>query len=211
PIIAFYDLTLQPITALAWVGAPISALDIAGALRLALILRQMREHFRKEHLAKTSLASGRVKNEHCVRNFAASLLMVFGGEAVVAPWLGLQPTFLISGVVPLMFLSASALVDSLPTVPELSLFTELPLSLLDGLTRAMLLCNFVPPMITAHTSPAVSTSPYTMLLTAFIAANAGPFFVNLFSLLQPTPMAIITPPNYCPMVGPRQIYGLRPL
>lgn len=98
PIIAFYDLTLQPITALAWVGAPISALDIAGALRLALILRQMREHFRKEHLAKTSLASGRVKNEQldkvsvqvvpseqrsCVRNLAASLLMVFGGEAIV--------------------------------------------------------------------------------------------------------------------------------
>jgi hypothetical protein len=98
PIVAFYDHALQPITALAWVGAPISALDIAGALRLALILRQMRELFHKEHLAKTSLATSRVKDgqsekvsvqvvpseqRSCVRNFAASLLMVFGGEAVV--------------------------------------------------------------------------------------------------------------------------------
>jgi hypothetical protein len=100
PIIAFYDYALQPIPALAWVGAPISALDIAGGLRLALILRQIREHLHKEHMAKISLfnTNVRVKNGQlekvsgsvvpverrgCVRNFAASLLMVFGGEAVV--------------------------------------------------------------------------------------------------------------------------------
>lgn len=221
PIVAFYDYTLQPISALAWVGAPISALDIAGALRLALILRQLREQFHKEHVAKMSLTTtGRVKNVQSekvsvpvappeqrsrIRDFAASLVMVFGGEAVVgalkiwrflrqlglifcslhhhhststAPWLGLQPTFLVSGVAPLLYLSASALIDSLPTVPELSLFTELPLSLLDGLTRALLLCNFVPPMITAHTSPAVSTSPYTLLLTAFVCPNSYIRFPN---------------------------------
>jgi hypothetical protein len=95
PIIAFYDYALQPIPALAWVGVPASALDIAGALRLALILRQVREHFHKEHMAKTNV---RVKNgqlervsdpvvpaerRSCVRNFAASLVMVFGGEAIV--------------------------------------------------------------------------------------------------------------------------------
>jgi len=124
--------------------------------------------------------------------------MVFGGEAVVAPWLGIQPTFILSSGYPLLYLSASALVDSLPTVPDLSLFTELPLSVLDGLTRALLLCNFVPPMITNHTSPAVSTSPYTLLLTAFIAANAGPFLVNTFSLLRPTAMIVTTPPELLP-------------
>ena len=209
PIVAFYDYALQPIPALAWVGAPISTLDVAGALRLALILRQLREHFHKEHLANISLGTGRVKDEQleraspvgppeqrsCVRNFAAGLVMVFGGELVVgalkmafpmptlvsdfllvtsippsptAPWLGLQPTFLISGVVPSLYLSACALVDSLHTVPELSLYTELPLSLLDGLTRAMFLCDFIPPMITTHPSSAVSTSPYTLLLTTFV-------------------------------------------
>ena len=98
PIVAFYDYALQPIPALAWVGAPISTLDVAGALRLALILRQLREHFHKEHLAKMSLGTGSVKNEQLekasapvvppeqrsrVRNFAAGLVMVFGGEIVV--------------------------------------------------------------------------------------------------------------------------------
>ena len=100
PIIAFYDYALQPIPAFAWVGAPISALDIAGALRLALILRQMREYFFKEHTTKISLSNTnvRVKNGQSenvsvplvpverrgsVRNFAASLMIVFGGEALV--------------------------------------------------------------------------------------------------------------------------------
>jgi hypothetical protein len=108
PIIAFYDYALQPIPALAWVGVPISALDIAGALRLALILRQVREYFHKEHMAKTSLSNTNVRvksgqlekvsepvvpaeRRSCVRNFAASLVMVFGGEAIVGasppqPW-----------------------------------------------------------------------------------------------------------------------------
>ena len=98
PIIAFYEYALQPIPALAWVGAPISALDIAGGLRLALILRQVREYFHKEHMAKISNTNVLVKNgqmervsgavlpverRSCVRNFAASLMMVFAGEAIV--------------------------------------------------------------------------------------------------------------------------------
>jgi hypothetical protein len=102
PIVALYDYTLQPISALAWLGAPISILDIAGGLRLALILRQIREHFHREHMAKMSismsLTNSRVKNGQLekvsvpvvpaerrsrVRNFAASLVMVFGGEAIV--------------------------------------------------------------------------------------------------------------------------------
>jgi hypothetical protein len=86
-----------------------------------------------------------------------------------APCLGVQPTFFVSASAPLLYLSASALVDTLPTVPELSLLTELPLSLLDALTRALLLCNFVPTLITTHTSLTVSTSPYTLLLTAFVS------------------------------------------
>lgn len=100
PIIAFYEYALQPIPALAWVGAPVSALDIAGALRLALILRQMRELFLKEHTAKISVSNTSVwvkngklekvsvpvvpvERRGSVRNFAASLMMVFGGEALV--------------------------------------------------------------------------------------------------------------------------------
>jgi hypothetical protein len=89
-IVAFYDYTLQPVSALAWVGIPISTLDIAGAFRLALILRQLRELFRQQHLAKMS-TSDQVKGvpvepleqRSRVRDFSAALVMVFGGEAVV--------------------------------------------------------------------------------------------------------------------------------
>jgi hypothetical protein len=107
-IAAFYDYTLQPIPALAWVGAPISTLDIAGALRLALILRQMRELFHKEHLAKisSSVKNGRLEKDSAlvvppvekrsrVRDCAANLLIVFGGEAIVGTFknmLSLAPT-----------------------------------------------------------------------------------------------------------------------
>jgi hypothetical protein len=101
----------------------------------------------------------------------SSVSLWFQSHAFTAPWLGLQPSFLLTSTVTLVYLGTGALVDSLPAVPELSLFTELPLSLLDGLTRALLLCDFVPPMITTHTSRAVSTSPYTMLLSAFVRPN----------------------------------------
>jgi hypothetical protein len=150
PIVAFYDYVLQPIPTLSWAGAPISTLDIAGALRLALILRQQREIFYKEHLAKLSLSTsarvtdGRLEEKYPVqivpierrsrvRDFATSLVVVFGGEAIVgalaillylrcrfwglmafsfssslctAPWLGVQPSFFVSAGAPLLYLSA---------------------------------------------------------------------------------------------------------
>ncbi|KAH9063794.1 hypothetical protein EDB83DRAFT_2383149 [Lactarius deliciosus] len=201
-IVAFYDYALQPVSALAWVGDPISILDIAAAFRLALILRQVRELFHNEHIAKRSSKNGQnvdlPEQRSRVRDLVTNFIMVFGGEAVVAPYLGLQPSFFLSGGYPFLFMGIGALVDSLPTVPELSLFTELPLSILDGFTRATFLCNFVPAMITTHASPAVSNSPYTLLLTTFVAANAGPFIVNVLSLLRPTPMTLTTPPELLP-------------
>ncbi|SRR6266702_2675896 len=97
-IVAFYDYAFQPVSALAWVGDPISILDIAAAFRLALILRQVRELFHNEHLAKTSSAPRQAKNGQDekniaqadqpeqrgrVRDLATNFIMVFGGEAVV--------------------------------------------------------------------------------------------------------------------------------
>ena len=122
-----------------------------------------------------------------------------------APWLGLQPTFFVSSGVPLLYLSACALVESLPTVPELSLFTELPLSVFDALTRAILLCNFIPPMITAHPSLAVSTSPHTLLLAAFVSPELYIRFPNKSltrdrSLLMPVPSLSTHSPFFDPLL-----------
>ena len=132
-----------------------------------------------------------------------------------APWLGLQPSFLVSGATPAIFLSAHSLVDLLPTVPSLSINTELPLTIFHALHRTILLCNVIPRVVAGHASPAVATSPYSLLLTAFVRArpflilpccsshvqimpNGGPFFTNLFSLLHPTQMQVSTPPELLP-------------
>jgi hypothetical protein len=94
-IVAFYDYALQPVSALAWIGDPLSILDVAAAFRLALILRQLREQFHNEHLAKTSSALRQSRNGQTgknldsleqrsyARDLATTFLMVFGGEAVV--------------------------------------------------------------------------------------------------------------------------------
>jgi hypothetical protein len=124
--------------------------------------------------------------------------MVHGGEAIAAPWLGLQPSFLVSGTIPTMFLSAHALVDLLPTVPRVSINTELPLTILHAFHRTILLCTVIPRAVAGHASPAIATSPYSLLLTAFIMPNGGPFFANLFSLLHPTQMQVNTPPELLP-------------
>ncbi|KAH8991079.1 hypothetical protein EDB86DRAFT_1636279 [Lactarius hatsudake] len=208
PVIAFYDYALQPVPALAWLGAPVSALDVAAALRLAVSLRQVRKLYYDQHVVKIS-ATGSIpedgkkvgeltESRSRVRDFIATLVMVHGGEAISAPWLGLQPSFIVSGTSPTIFLSAHALVDLLPTIPSLSVRTELPLTILHALHRTILLCNVVPRVVAGHASPAVATSPYTLLLTAFIMPNGGPFFANLFSLLRPTPMQVSTPPELLP-------------
>lgn len=209
PVIAFYDYALQPVPALAWLGAPVSALDIAGALRLAMSLRQVRELYYDQHVSRISATSSIPEAESAivgelqeprsrVRDLVATLVLVHGGEAIAAPWLGLQPSFLVSGALPAIFVGADALVDLLPTFPGLSMQTELPLTILHALHRTLLLCNVVPRVVTGHASPAVATSPYTLLLTAFIMPNGGPFFANLFSLLRPTSMQVSTPPELLP-------------
>ena len=87
-IVAFYDYALQPVSALAWVGDPISILDVAAAFRLALILRQVRELFYNEHLAlrkakKNTAQADPPEQRGYVRDLVTNFLMVFGGEAVV--------------------------------------------------------------------------------------------------------------------------------
>ncbi|KAF8274246.1 hypothetical protein EI94DRAFT_1562166 [Lactarius quietus] len=214
PVIAFYDYALQPLPALAWLGVPVSTLDVVGALRLAMSLRQVRELHHDRHISRISATSSkagdgeRPEPRSRVRDLVATLVMVHGGEAIAAPWLGLQPSFVVSGTTSTIFLSAHALVDLLPTVPSLSINTELPLTIAHAFHRTILLCNVIPKAVAGHASPAVATSPYSLLLTAFVRVrllsyypimpNGGPFFTNLFSLLHPTQMQVSTPPELLP-------------
>ncbi|KAI0032334.1 hypothetical protein K488DRAFT_78533 [Vararia minispora EC-137] len=208
PVFLVYDYTLQPLDAFAWTGAVITPLDVIGALRLALVVRQMRENTHREHLK-----TGRPREMRGrARDIATTLVMVYGGEAVVAPWLGLQPSFMVSGALPCLFIMAQFLIDAFPSVPDMSM-TEYPASLVDAFTRAMLVCNFVTNVPCLHHrglcfSPPLYVVSFCLASEAChrnltdtrcqIAANGGPFLTSLLSLLSPAPMTLTTPPELLP-------------
>ncbi|KAJ2913573.1 hypothetical protein MD484_g6841, partial [Candolleomyces efflorescens] len=148
------------------------------------------------HFAKK--VKGEVEEQSFVKRLSTTLLVVYGGEAITAPMLGIPPSFMVSGIVPALYAAVQAIVDALPSVPAPSANTELPLSILDGITRAYLLCNLIPPAVTTNNSSLIASSPWTLLVTSLITANAGFFFVNLFSFLNPTSLSIQTPPELQP-------------
>lgn len=79
---------------------------------------------------------------------------------------------MISGVGPLLYIVAQGIVDLFPSVPEPSIYTELPLALFDGFSRAFLLCTMVPPMVvTTSRFPEAAVSPWCLLLSSFVNAQ----------------------------------------
>jgi len=136
-----------------------------------------------------------VEESSFVKSVSITWLVVYGGEAVIAPFLGVAPSFMLSGVVPGLYAAIQAIVDFLPAVPAPSAELELPLSMVDGFTRAYLLCNLIPPVVTANTSPSISSSPWTLLVSSLVITNGGFFFTNLFSFLNPTSLSVQTPPE----------------
>lgn len=100
PVIALYHYGLKPLPVFTWLGLPVSALDVAGALRLALASRQHRELYYEQHIAKVANHKGRsggkatgktlrgaadetIEPRSRVRDFVATLVTVHGGEAIV--------------------------------------------------------------------------------------------------------------------------------
>jgi hypothetical protein len=74
-----------------------------------------------------------------------------------------------SGVSPGLYIAAQAIVEYIPVLPSMSLSTELPLSIVDGFTRAMLLCSLIPPPVITHTSPMIAFSPWALLLSSLVS------------------------------------------
>jgi hypothetical protein len=89
-------------------------------------------------------------------------------NALTAPFLGVHPSFVVSGAVPMLYIVAQAIVEYFPSVPTLRGEMELPLSVLDGFTRAYLLCNLIPPVVVQHQSPIIASSPWALLLTSLV-------------------------------------------
>ncbi|KZT11558.1 uncharacterized protein LAESUDRAFT_671660 [Laetiporus sulphureus 93-53] len=203
PFVEVYRYALEPVAPFTWFGLPFCLLDVAAALRTCIALRQLREQFHAQHVAKVEASGGKavtkeVQERSFLRDASATLLVVFGGEAITAPALGIPCSFMISGAGPALYSAIQAVVNWLPSVPQQALQGELPVSVLDGFTRAFLLCDLIPPMIVGHSVQKVSNSPWSLLMASLITANGGWFFVNLFSFLQPYALTVTTPPDLMP-------------
>lgn len=77
---------------------------------------------------------------------------------------------MVSGVFPALFAGVQAIVDRIPSVPSMSAGMEVPLSILDGFTRAYLLCSLIPPAVVTNSSSVIAESPWTLLLTSLVGS-----------------------------------------
>ncbi|GJJ11909.1 hypothetical protein Clacol_006147 [Clathrus columnatus] len=171
-----------------WFGIEVTTLDTLAVIRLCLILRQIRQATRASYTGRIN-----AKPTSFVKDALTTLVVVYGGEAVAAPWLGLTPSFMTSPKFPLLYAFGQLLVEYLPTVPEFSFETEGPFTFLDALTRSYLLTTLLPPMVVKNVDQSVSTSPWALLCSTFLVANGGFFCVNMFSMLSPTGLSLVTP------------------
>jgi hypothetical protein len=192
PFISLYRYALEPIAPFSWFGVKVCSIELVAALRLCTVLRQIREDLYAKHQRRAGDKQS-VEERSFLRDACTSLTIKFGGEAIIGPLLGVPPSFVLSGVPPGVYIAAQAIVEYIPVIPPMSLITELPLSIVDGFTRALLLCSLIPKPVITHASPVIASSPWTLLLSSLVIANGGFFITSMFSFLEPTPLTLTTP------------------
>jgi hypothetical protein len=97
PIVELYRWGLQPVAPFSWFGIQISTIEVAAAVRLCLILRQVRELIAKAYKAHAAQATAgasegekaavtapgpKLEEKSLVRDLAATLIVVHGGDAI---------------------------------------------------------------------------------------------------------------------------------
>ena len=102
PIVELYRWGLQPAAPFSWFGIPISTIELAAAVRLCLILRQVREliaNAYKTHAAQATAGASekektaaaalgpKFEEKSLVRDLVATLIVVHGGDAIGAQYL----------------------------------------------------------------------------------------------------------------------------
>ncbi|KAJ6490611.1 hypothetical protein C8R47DRAFT_1214904 [Mycena vitilis] len=181
PIIQVFNYTLQPI-------APFM---VQPTSRLALWTLWLHFGSNGAHTVAprafgrdvaSALTVRRRDHDGCVASTGGQLARAYHA---VAPLLCIPPSFMVSGVIPVFYTVVQAIVEMLPAVPTMSIHTELPLSVVDGFTRAILLCNLIPPAVTTNSSPLIAASPWTLLVSSLVTANGVFFLTNLLSFLNP--------------------------
>lgn len=81
---AAYDQLLTPVPPFTWFGSTISAFDVAAALRLCIVLRQLREAALRVHLKTSGSEKKAVEEKSYVKYIATTLATVYGGEAIMS-------------------------------------------------------------------------------------------------------------------------------
>ncbi|KAK7037466.1 hypothetical protein VNI00_010958 [Paramarasmius palmivorus] len=196
PIVEAFRYLLQPVAPFTWFGLSFSTLDVVAAFRLCIALRQIREDLLRKHVKVHGHTA--VEVHSFARSAATALTVVYGGEAVINPLLLVPPSFVVSGTVPMFYTVIQGIVDILPSVPEVTMNMELPLSLFDGFSRSYLLCNLIPPVVTSSSVSEVSASPWALLVASLVTANGGFFLTNMLSFMNPTAISLRTPPELQP-------------
>ncbi|CAE6458091.1 unnamed protein product [Rhizoctonia solani] len=168
-------------------GVSFPLIDLIGALRLSIVLRQIKK-------AK----GGESSNTH-VSPWTTALIL-FGGEAIMCSLLSLTPGFLIYPNITLLFMGTQFLVNEIMLEPPPFRFpVELGFAVFDAFGRALLLCDFAPALVAKHPDPVVANSPLALLITSEVLTNGGFFFVNLLNMLDPSGWRVDrTPPEALP-------------
>ncbi|KAG2151051.1 uncharacterized protein EDB93DRAFT_1083762 [Suillus bovinus] len=154
-------MSLEPIAPFSWFGIKVCSIKLVAALRLCTVLRQVWEDLYAKHQRRTGDKPASVEERSFLRDACTSLTIKFGGEAIIGPLLGVPPSFVLSGVSPGVYI---------PVIPSTSLSTELPLSIVDGFTRALLLCGLTSlsrylEQFSDYTSQGVKFEPSSFKLT----------------------------------------------
>jgi len=84
------------------------------------------------------------------------------------------PSFLVSGVYPITYALIQTGIEWIPSVPDLSLQLELPLSFLDALSRTLLLVHVIPGMVLSSPYPEIAGSPWALLVTSLVRSLSIP-------------------------------------
>ena len=97
PIVELYRWGLQPIAPFSWFGIQISTIEVAAAVRLCLIIRQVRELITKAYKAQAAQATAgasekekdataapgpKFEEKSFVRDLAATLIVVHAGDTI---------------------------------------------------------------------------------------------------------------------------------
>ena len=80
-LVELYRYSLEPIPPFSWLELGISTLDVVAMFRLCIVLRQIRELSMNVHV-KSNGKKG-IEEGSFVKKAATTLLVVYGGEAVV--------------------------------------------------------------------------------------------------------------------------------